>query len=75
MPALEDIIAMLADAPRVLEFTPSNEAKARAWELLAHEKAGLLNEYARRELDHYAQLEHIMRLAKAKARQKQATLE
>lgn len=75
MPASEDIIAMLASAPKVLEFIPSDEAKARVWDLVAREKAGLLTEDERSELDHYAQLEHIMRLVKAKARQKQATAE
>ena len=72
MPASQDIINLLADAPNVLGFMPSDEAKARVWELVAREKAGSLTEDERHELDHYAQLEHLMRLVKAQARKKQA---
>ena len=67
-PASEDIINLLANAPNVLEFKPSAEAKARVWGLIAREKAGLLTVEERHELDHYGQIEHIMRLVKAKAR-------
>jgi len=72
MPASQDIINLLADAPNVLEFTPSEEAKARVWSLVAREKAGALTEDERQELDHYAQVEHLLRLVKAQARKKRA---
>ena len=75
MPASQDIINLLAEAPNVLEFTPSDEAKARVWDLVAREKAETLTEDEQRELDHYAQLEHLMRLVKAQARKNQATPE
>ena len=75
MPASQEIINLLAEAPNVLEFTPSDAAKARVWELVAREKAGLQTEKERREIDHYAQMEHLMRLVKAQARKKQATPE
>lgn len=71
MPASQDIINMLAAAPNVLEFTPSEEARARVWALVAKEKAGLQTEDERHELDHYAQMEHVMRLVKAQARKNQ----
>ena len=70
MPASDDIINLLANTPKVLEFTPSEEAKARVWDLVAREKSGTLSEEERNELDHYAQLEHILRLVKAQARRK-----
>ena len=72
MPAPQDIINLLADAPNVLDFKPSAAAKARVWDLVAREKADSLTEDERRELDHYAQLEHILRLVKAQARKKRA---
>ena len=72
MTASQDIINLLADAPNVLEFTPSDEAKARVWDLVAREKADSLTEDERHELDHYAQLEHLLRLVKAQARKKRA---
>ena len=68
--ASEDIINLLAKAPNVLEFKPSDEAKARVWNLVAREKSGILTEEERHELDHYAQMEHIMRLVKLKARER-----
>ena len=74
MPASRDIINLLADAPNILEFTPSEDAKARVWELVAREKEGKLTESERTELDHYAQLEHILRLVKAQARKKLRTV-
>lgn len=66
--ASQEIIDMLAQAPNILEFKPSEEARARVWELIAKEKQGTLTEDEKSELDHYAQVEHIMRLVKAQAR-------
>ena len=68
MPASQEIINLLAGAPNVLEFKPSNKAKARVWELISLEKMGTLTADERAELDHYAKIEHIMRLVKAQAR-------
>ncbi len=50
-------------------FQPSEEAVRRVRELLAQQKAGSLDEAQSRELEQTLQLEHLMRLAKAKARQ------
>jgi hypothetical protein len=72
MPASEEIINLLAGAPNLLEFKPSEQAKARVWELVAREKSGALTAEERSELDHYAQVEHIMRLVKAQARRLQS---
>jgi len=38
-------------------------------ELIAGEKAGRLSPDEKAELDHFMELEHIMRMAKARARQ------
>ncbi len=69
-PASEEIINMLAQAPNILEFKPSEEARTRVWELVAREKEGTLNEAKKNELDHYAQIEHLMRMVKAQARKR-----
>ena len=50
------------------EFTPSPQTKARAWELIRRLKGGTLTAEETAELDDYEQLEHIMRLAKARAK-------
>ena len=70
MPASEEIINLLAQAPNVLDFKPSEEARTRVWELVAREKQGTLTEAEKHELDHYAQIEHLMRLVKAQARKR-----
>jgi len=52
----------------VAGFTPSEASRLRVAELLRREKAtGLLPDEAA-ELNHYQELEHLMRLAKARAR-------
>ena len=68
MQASEEIIDLLAEAPNVLTFTPSANARERVWELIEREKAGTLSDDEQYELDHYAQIEHLMRLVKARAR-------
>jgi hypothetical protein len=49
-------------------FRPSEEAQQRVSDLLQREKEGVLSAEEISELDHYLQLEHLMRLAKARAR-------
>ena len=73
MPASEEIINMLAQAPNVLEFNPSEKARQRVWELVDREKQGDLTEDEKNELEHYAQIEHVMRLVKAQARKRLQT--
>jgi hypothetical protein len=67
--AYEEVIDFIAtrDSRAVADFHPSEEAKARVRELLALEKSQAISPEERSELDHYVQLEHIMRLAKARA--------
>ena len=67
----QEMVDFLAEAnpQRLLDFHPSDTAKARVADLIQQEKTASLSKEERSELDHYMQLEHLMRLAKAKARQ------
>jgi len=71
MRAYEEVAEFIAQrGPReVADFKPSAEARQRAGELLRREKASGLTPEERRELDHYEDLELLMNLAKARARQ------
>ncbi len=69
--AYEEIIDFIAAgaSPRdVVMFQPSEAAKARVADLIHREKTTGLSPEETAELDHYLQLEHVMRLAKARAR-------
>ncbi len=63
-----DFIAAGTTPQNVVNFRPSESAQARVEDLLSREKDGKLNLSEKSELDHYLQLEHLMRLAKARAR-------
>jgi len=70
--AYEEIIDFIAagSGPRsVIAFRPSEAARSRVRELVSREKADGLTPEETSELEHYLQLEHIMRLAKARAQQ------
>ena len=67
----EEIIELLASAPNVLEFQPSEAARARVWDLVRREKAGEITEQEKQELDRYGQIEHLLRLVKSRARKRQ----
>jgi hypothetical protein len=69
--AYEEIIEFLAagTTPRSLAaFRPSEGSRERVAELIRREKSGELDDEERAELEHYLDLEHLMRLAKARAR-------
>jgi hypothetical protein len=66
---LIDFIAAGASPEAVARFRPSEAAKERVTELIRRERTGVLSGDERSELEHYMQLEHLMRLAKARARQ------
>lgn len=63
-----DFIAAGTSPDGVVSFTPSQEARDRVAELLRTEKDGALPLAEASELAHYMQLEHLMRMAKARAR-------
>jgi GTP-dependent phosphoenolpyruvate carboxykinase len=54
---------------RVINFQPSEEVRERIADLIYREKTTSLSLEEKAELDHYLQLEHLMRLAKTHARQ------
>jgi hypothetical protein len=71
MKAHDEIVEFIAGGPSVrsvADFQASPEAKARVGDLIRKEKNDGLTPDEKSELDDYMTLEHIMRLAKAKAR-------
>jgi hypothetical protein len=71
MKAYEELVQFIAAlSPRdVIEFKPSDAARQRFWDLIERQKTAALGADDKSELDYYLELEHIMRLAKARARQ------
>jgi hypothetical protein len=63
-----DFIAGGTTPDAVAGWVPSQEARDRVAQLIEREKAGSISAEERRELDHYVEMEHLMRLAKARAR-------
>jgi hypothetical protein len=67
----EEIIDFIAGGSRpsdVAAFQASREARKRVEELIEREKQEALSPEEASELTRYLQLEHLMRLAKARAR-------
>jgi hypothetical protein len=64
-----EFIAAGTSPQNVVAFRPSRSARERVADLLRREKTSALSPDEKSELDHYLQLEHLMRLAKARARQ------
>ena len=70
MRCYEEVIDFIASGPSphaVVDFRLSEQADRRAASLVEQEKAGALSADEKSELDHYLQIEHLMRLAKARA--------
>jgi len=67
--ALDEIVDFIAkqSPDAVLTFKASKGTKDRVYDLVFKEKTNSLTEEERSELEYYKVLEHIMRLAKAKA--------
>lgn len=63
-----DFIASGSTPAAVAAFRPSDTTRRRAADLLRREKENGLSAEEASELGHYLQLEHLMRLAKARAR-------
>jgi hypothetical protein len=67
----EEVVELIVSEPtaaQIIAFEPSEEAQTRFWYLVAQAKNDSLTADEKSELDHYLQAEHIMRLAKARAR-------
>ena len=65
----DEVIEFIASSSpeNVIAFRPSEDAKARVADLIFREKTEGLSADEKSELDHYMQIEHLMRLAKARA--------
>lgn len=71
MRAYEEVIEFIAagTTPRsIVSFQPSDATKQRVADLIYKEKTQGLSGDEKSELEHYMELEHLMRLAKARAR-------
>jgi hypothetical protein len=70
--AYEEVVEFIAAGTSplgVAQYHPSAEARARVADLVGREKTTGLTADETSELQSYLQLEHLMRLAKARARQ------
>ena len=63
-----DFIAEAAGSEKLGRFRPSKAAEGRVAMLMEKQKEGKLRPVEREELEQFLRLEHIMRLAKARAR-------
>lgn len=63
-----DFIAAGTTSDAVAHFEASKEVKEKVANLIHREKIGDLTSEEKLELDQFLQLEHVMRLAKARAR-------
>jgi hypothetical protein len=71
--AYEEFIEFIAGGTTpesVIAFQPSEAARTRVAELIRRQKGEGLSQDDTAELNQYLQLEHVMRLAKARARQR-----
>jgi hypothetical protein len=70
LPVYEELITFLIEEnpERFANFQLTDKVRERVWDLVHREKTEGLSAKEKSELDMYAQLEHILRLAKAKAR-------
>jgi hypothetical protein len=64
-----EFIAAGTTPEAVADFRPSPEAQQRLAVLIERKKVGDLSAEERAELNHFMELEHILRMAKARARQ------
>ncbi|MEK7256802.1 MAG: hypothetical protein AAB316_18755 [Bacteroidota bacterium] len=71
--AYDDFIDLLlanTNPALIVEFKPKTATVRRVEELLFKEKAGDISPDEKSELDHFMVMEHVIRLAKIRARQK-----
>ena len=69
-PAYLEIIEFIAAGTTpetVVNYRPSPDAQQRIAELMEREREGGLSSADQAELEHFMELEHILRMAKAKA--------
>lgn len=64
-----DFIAAGTTPEQVAQFRPSVEAQERVAYLIERDREQGLSPEEKAELDHFVELEHILRMARARARQ------
>lgn len=67
-----DFITSTPQPEQILSFKPSPAAQRRLEDLLFKKREEKLDDVEKHELEQYLTIEHIMRLAKARARQRLA---
>lgn len=73
-PVYDDLVELLAksaEAEEVLSFQLSDEKQRRLDDLLSKNRAGTLSPQESAELDAFEQFEHVVRLLKARVRERQ----
>jgi len=65
-----DFIANGSTPQSVIDFRPSDAAKVHVADLIRRQKTDSLSADESAELNQFLQIEHLMRLAKARARQR-----
>jgi hypothetical protein len=65
-----DFIAAGTTPQSIIDFRPSDDTKARVADLIRQQKTESLSPDETAELNHYLHVEHVMRLAKARARER-----
>jgi hypothetical protein len=63
-----EFIAAGTTPQSVIDFRPSEETKSHVADLIRRQKTESLSPDETAELNHYLHVEHVMRLAKARAR-------
>ena len=69
----DEIVELITSAPQpeqIVHFKPSPAAQKRLEDLLFKKREEELTDEEKHELEQYLTIEHIMRLAKARARQR-----
>jgi len=67
---LVDFIASGTTPEALIDFRPSDVVQTRVLDLLQRQREGILSSEEASELDDFVQLEHLMIMAKAQARQR-----
>jgi hypothetical protein len=73
--AFDEIIDFITSMPQpqqVLAYKPSTESQTRLEDLLEKQRNSVLNEAENKELEQFLLIEHLMRIAKARARKRLA---
>jgi hypothetical protein len=73
--AFDEIIDFITSMPQpqqVLAYKPSTESQSRLEDLLEKKRNSALNDVENKEMEQFLLIEHLMRVAKARARKRLA---